>query len=134
MVKFGSVIVGSWPVSAIVCGEANRPAVSNVIVSLPPSALAWVMAQRKLPALPSSRGFITVKVDGTVRSSSPSRRGRKERRREGAEVERRVLWGVKGHTGQSPLGWVACNRFDAVRIHGVSLSLVSCCLLPGWYS
>src|SRR5579864_2505133 len=40
------------------------------------SALTCVMAQRRLPTLPSSRVLVTVKVAGVVRSSSRSKQGR----------------------------------------------------------
>src|SRR5262245_37573251 len=46
-------------------------------VSGPGLALAWVMASRSVPALPSSSRLVTWYAAGTSRSSSASRRGRR---------------------------------------------------------
>jgi hypothetical protein len=62
----------SWvPARVIVCGVLNTP-LSKSIVSSPACAFAWPTAQRRLPALPSSRVLRTANVDGTQRPSSPS--------------------------------------------------------------
>src|SRR6516164_1554064 len=53
------------------------------------AAFAWLTAQRREPALPSSRELVTVKVAGTRRSSSASTAGRN---RCGALRIGRVTW------------------------------------------
>src|SRR5262249_17871923 len=69
-------VSSSWlPARVIVCGVLNTP-LAKVIVSAPAVEFAWPTPQRRLPTLPSSRSLWTVKVDGTVRSSSSSRAGR----------------------------------------------------------
>src|SRR5262249_7447789 len=74
VVVAASVSVSWPPVSVIVCGVLTKPL--KTTVSAPAVEFAWPTAQRRLPTLPSSRVLTTVKVDGTVRSSSASRHSR----------------------------------------------------------
>src|SRR5437764_7871 len=59
--------------SETVCGVANVPAVSNVMVSAAVVAFAWVIASRSVP-VPLSAAEVTRKFAGVTRSSRASRR------------------------------------------------------------
>src|SRR5262249_20136318 len=71
MVAAESVSVSWPPVRAIVRGVLNT-VLEKLMVSAPALAFAWLTAQRREPALPSSRALVTVKAAGTRRSSKAS--------------------------------------------------------------
>ena len=68
----GWLMTGRDALSLIVCMPEGAM-LKLMVESGSASALAWVMAQRKLPALPSSSVFVTTKIAGAVRPSRASR-------------------------------------------------------------
>src|SRR5262249_53919330 len=73
-----AVICGRADSSEIVCGVANVPAVSKVMVSAVVAVLASMIAWRKLP-VPESLMLVTRKFAGARRSSRASRSSRRFR-------------------------------------------------------
>jgi hypothetical protein len=69
-----SVRISGLPLRAIVCGVSNRLEKRIVSASLP--ALAWAIAHRSVPALPSSAVLSIVKVESSARPSRTITAGR----------------------------------------------------------
>src|SRR5262249_10356066 len=103
----------SWvPARVIVRGVLNTPR-SKSIVSSPAVEVSWATARRRLAALASSRVLTTVKVDGTVRSSSAST---PRRVRGGALLIGRVTGGANTLRSQERLVMgTSGNRMDQGR-------------------